>query len=377
MSERPSFRAGSELHFWRLAIALLALLGLSGMTFAPPPPAAPVPRLYLPIVLRTRPIALGYYTGTQGSYNAVQAFSAYVNVVSSDVFAVQMDGSLAGSDNFDVLAYDRAHGIDTYTCVSNYNSDPAVDGFDPALAHAAIVTHKDVVIANLVRLGMEGGYTGVNVDFESLAYSPDIETDRAAFTAFIHDLAAALHARGLKLVISVPGRAQESPDDTWGYPFDLAALGREADYIQLMTYDQHGPWGEPGPVSGVGWVEDCVAYSVGVMPAGKLLIGLPAYGYDWDLTASNPQAGRYTAFSFSWVDVPGLLAHPSAKAYWDAASSSPFLTYTHNGHNHVAWYETPQSIQAKAALVGRYHLAGLSVWSLGQEDLSFWQAAQP
>ncbi len=355
----------------------LALLSLLGLTFAPPPPAAPAQRLYLPLVLKTRPIALGYYTGTQASYSVVQSFSAYVNVVSSDVFAVRMDGSLAGGDDFDVLAYDQAHGIDTYACVSNYNSDPAVDGFDAALAHAAIVTHKDTVIANLVSLGQQSGYTGINIDFENLAYSPNIEDDRATFTAFIHDLAAALHAQGLKLVISAPGKTEDLPADTWGYPFDLAALGQEADYIQLMTYDQHGPWGEPGPVSGANWVEDCLAYAVSIMPASKLLIGLPAYGYDWDLAASSPQTGRYVASSFSWVDLPGRLAQTAAKTHWDAASSSPYLTYTKNGHNHVAWYETPQSIQIKTALVGRYRLAGLSVWSLGQEDLSFWQAAAP
>jgi spore germination protein YaaH len=323
---------------------------------------------YLPVV-RNRAVALGYYTGTQESYAAVQAFAGYINAVSSDVFAVQMDGSIAGGDDFDVLAFDQAHGIETYACVSNYNNAPGVEDFDAALAHAAIVTHKEAVIANLVALGKNGGYTGINIDFENLAYSANIETDRAAFTSFIHDLALALHGQGLKLVISVPGKTADEPADTWGYPFDLAALGREADFIQLMTYDQHGPWGEPGPVAGADWVDQCLSYATSQMAAWKLLIGLPAYGYDWDRTAGM-------ASSFAWTDVPSLLGRQGAKQYWDAGSSSPYLTYMKNGRQHVAWYENAESIRIKAALVMQYGLAGVSMWSLGQEDANFWEATR-
>jgi spore germination protein len=51
------------------------------------------------------------------------------------------------------------------------------------------------------------------------------------------------------------------------------------------------------------------------------------------------------------------------------------MTYTQDGHDHQAWYENPESIRAKTALVAQYDLAGLSMWALGLEDQSFWQAA--
>jgi len=320
-------------------------------------------------------LTLGYYTGTEKSYAAVQAFSAYLKIASADVFTVQMDGSITGKDDFEVVAFDKAHGIHTYLCVNNYNSAPQVDDFDPGLAHAATVTHKETVIEGLATLALDGGYEGVNVDLESLAYSENIGDDRAAFSAFIHDLAGRLHANGLKLAISVPGKTADSADNTWTYPFDLAALGQDADYLQLMTYDQNGPWGPPGPVSGADWVEACVSYAASQVAPEKLLIGLPAYGYDWDLTASDPANERYSAVDFHWTDVPALLAKPGAVAQWDPVSQSPFITYTQDGHDHVAWHENPESIQARAALVVKYDLAGLSMWALGFEDLRFWQAA--
>ena len=126
---------------------------------------------------------LGYYTGTQESYQAVVNFYDYLSIVSSDVYAVQFDGSITGGDDFNVLTFNRDHAIKTYACVSNYNSDPAVDEFDAALAHAAVVTHKDETIDNLVALARDGGFEGINIDFENLAYSDNIDDDRAAFVA--------------------------------------------------------------------------------------------------------------------------------------------------------------------------------------------------
>jgi spore germination protein YaaH len=319
-------------------------------------------------------VCLGYYTGDERSFEAVQAFAEYLKIVSADVYAVRTDGTIAGEDEYGVVAFCKARGIEVYACVSNYRSDPDVEDFDASLAHAAIVTYRDAVIAGLVSLGQTGGYDGVNVDFENLAYSRDINNDRGAFTAFIHELAAQLHALGLKLAISVPGKTEDSIDDDWSYPFDYAALGEDADLLQLMTYDQHGPWSEPGPVSGADWVEDCVAYAVSLVDPAKLLIGLPAYGYDWDLTDSDPASWTYSATSFSWADIPGLLAKPGAVEHWDAASRSPYVPYTDRGHRHEVWFENAESLQAKTALIAKYHLAGLSMWSLGQEDAGFWSA---
>lgn len=370
------------LLFTAIFNGILTISALFGSGIAPVRPTqAEQPALthvvYLPLILKSKlkTLVLGYYTGEQKSYDAVQAFSGYLKIVSADIYTMQLDGSIAGGDNFGVAAYDRSQGIQTYACVNNYNNDPAVNDFDPALAHAAIVTHKEAVISRLVAIAQDGKYDGVNIDFENLAYSQDIAADRAAFSLFIHDLAARLHANNLSLAISVPGKTADSAGDTWGYPFDLAALGQDADYLQLMTYDQHGPWSEPGPIAGADWVENVVVYTVSQVNPSRLLIGLPAYGYDWDLTASDPANGVYSATEFPWTAIPTLLAKPGAVPHWDAGAHSPSVTYTQAGHNHEAWYENADSLQAKTKLISQYHLAGLSMWSLGQEDQSFWQAA--
>jgi len=60
---------------------------------------------------------------------------------------------------------------------------------------------------------------------------------------------------------------------------------------------------------------------------------------------------------------------------WDAVSSSPYFSYTApNGTSHIVWYENSQSISLKSALSASYDLAGVSVFALGFEDQSFWEA---
>jgi len=309
-------------------------------------------------------IMLGYSTGSSAALSSASSHASYLNTVSSDIFNIQADGTVAGANGTDaIVAQNKTRGIHTYACIPNIGAN----GFDAALAHSAIVTNKTKVIANLLSLAQIGAYTGINIDFESLAYSPDIDTDRAAYTSFIHDLATTLHSHGFKLIISTPAKSSESKTNTWAYPFDYAALGQDVDYIQLMTYDQHGPWSSSGPVSGADWVEECLVYAKSLVPSSKLLIGLPAYGYDWNLTAS-------TGSDFTWTQVPSLLAKAGAVEHWDATALSPSVTYTEGGQNHVAWFENAASIQAKTALVTEHDLGGVSVWALGQENLSFWQA---
>ena len=76
-----------------------------------------------------------------------------------------------------------------------------------------------------------------------------------------------------------------------------------------------------------------------------------------------------------WKNTPALIAKVGAVPQWDAASSSPYFSYTaDNGTSHVVWYEDTQSIPLKSALAVTYNLAGVSVFALGFEDQTFWEA---
>ena len=343
---------------WTLsAMAMLFISCASGNSPIPPAPKTK----------ETTKIVLGYYAGflAEEGYASVTSYTSYISAVSADVFAVTASGTIDGSTPANLLSFDTANDMHTYACISNYGEND----FDSNIGHGAVVTNKALVIANMVDLVKNGGWEGINVDFENL-----YPADRDAFSRFIHDLANALHGKGLQLVISVPAKSSDDPGDDWSWPFDYASLGADADLIQLMTYDEHGPWSAPGSVAGFEWMENCVQYALSTIDPAKLLIGLPAYGYDWNMTDPDQNS------DFAWKKVPDILAKTGATPVWDAETKSAHIAYTNSigttdGSAHIAWYETPAGIAAKTALVPKYNLAGLSMWVLGDEDLSFWQAA--
>ena len=173
---------------------------------------------------------------------------------------------------------------------------------------------------------------------------------------------------GYLTVLSAPAELEDNPNDSWTGAFDFAALAPNVDIFQLMTYDENGPWGPPGPVAGMDWVEPCVQFAVSIVPSSKISLGIPAYGYDWNLT-------RKTGLQIYWKNIPTLIAKMNAVPQWDAVSSSPYFSYTApNGTSHIVWYENAQSVPLKSALTVNYNLAGVSVFALGFEDQTFWDA---
>jgi spore germination protein YaaH len=304
-------------------------------------------------------VVLGYFTGSQAARAALVQFQSQLNAVSADSYLVTASGGLNGSVPTGMVETDRQNGIRTYACVSNFDTE-----FNPDLGRVAMITQKDKMISQLVNLAQTGGFAGINVDFEDL-----YPADRDVFTAFMRDLGSALHAQGLELAVSAPAKTSDDPRANWAWPFDLAALGAIVDVVQLMTYDQHSLGDVPGPVSGLDWMESCLLYATSVIDPAKILLGLPAYGNDWDLAASSANT------RVAWKDVSALQARTGATPQWDSVAQSAFMSYTSSDrHQHQIWYETPASIQVKAGLVAKYHLAGLSMWELGQEDTSFWNA---
>ncbi len=305
------------------------------------------------------PVALAYYTGPE-SNTSLKAEAGVLGVVAADRFSLAADGSMSGNLPPIVFKVAKQHGIAVLATVSNY----AGNGFNAGIARSILTpgAAQNAAVHNIAKLAAHG-YAGINLDFEAVPHKL-----RPQYTAFAQMLAAALHPSGQVVVLSVPAKSVDDPNDSWAGAYDYAALGKVVDTLQVMTYDENGPWGPPGPVAGLDWVTACMGYAESVVPAAKISVGMPAYGYDWNLT----KGGGATV---NWADIPALITQTGAVPQWDGASSSPWFSYTAgNGSSHVVWYENAQSISLKAALAAQDAAASVSVWALGLEDVRYWQA---
>jgi spore germination protein YaaH len=324
----------------RRSIALLAIAVVSG-----PATAAPT--------------ALAYYEGRQ-SNASLEAEATALNSVAADMFAVSLQGVVTGKVPSIVFRVAAANNIGVLAVVSNY----AHNGFSSEIAKALLTPGpaQNAAIANIRALAAKG-YAGINLDFEGVPH-----TYRAQYTAFAKRLAAGLHKERTVLVLSLPAKTADNPKDSWTGAYDFAALGQFTDTLQIMTYDENGPWGPPGPVAGLDWVMSCIDYTESVVPVTQISMGMPAYGYDWNLTAG-------TGTSVSYADIQALIVQTGALPQWNVQYASPWFTYTGaNSSSHIVWYENAESITMKATFAAQALVASVSVYALGLDDTAYWQA---
>ena len=308
------------------------------------------------------PAVLAYYTYDAGVSAALHAHAAYMNQVAMDLVSVNEKGVVDGAVPLADLEFARSKGMAAFATVSNY----AGSDFNAQVAHSILTTPaytQTFIDGMLAKLAL-GHYRGINIDFESLTAS-----DRTAYSAFVQTVAQKMKVAGYLTMVSVPAKQVDDPANSWDGAFDYKALGAASDVLQVMTYDENGPWGKPGPVAGLDWVELCIKFAVSKVPPGKINMGIPAFGYDWDLADKTKNS------QITWTNFSAKMAKiDSEQVVWDDASYSPHFLYVANGHSHIVWGENEHSLGLKVGLVGKYHLAGVSIYALGMEDDAFWKA---
>lgn len=216
-------------------------------------------------------------------------------------------------------------------------------------------------VAAIVALVQREHYAGIDIDYEDL-----VASDRSAFTAFITELAGALHAKGKVLSVDLFAKPTNRGYDQRNLAQDYRAIGQVADQVRLMGYDYHWAGSGPGPIAPIGWIRAVLSYAKTQIPANKIILGVPLYGYDWVDGQGTP---------LSWLQAFQLSERYGMQPHFDAASQSPWFGYTDQaGRRHVVWFENGPSTQAKFEAAESAGIGGVYVWIYGLEDTSIWSA---
>jgi spore germination protein YaaH len=212
-------------------------------------------------------------------------------------------------------------------------------------AHAQAIA--DLVLAKV--------YDGIDVDYERVP-----TTSRANFTAFVQLLAQKLHASGKQLSVTV--YAKTSDAQNWNGPGaeDWPALGSAADWIKIMAYDYHWSTSAPGAIAPLSWLDQVTAYAESAIPAGKIVVGLPWYGYDW------------VGSTGSGVVYSGAMSTAAANGAAIARDANNEATFTYA--DHTVYFQDAAAYKSKTDLLRQKHpaIAGFAHWRTGSEDPGFW-----
>lgn len=249
-------------------------------------------------------------------------------------------------------------------------------------------------------------YDGIDIDYEGMKCHK-----KEKFEEFIVLLSKELKAKGKLLSVAVhPKTELKNPKDAkckgitktfkqdfaenWRGPMthDYEFLAKYADKVKIMAYELHprkyrNPG--PGPQAPNVWLKLIIDYAKKRIPANKLYMAIPTYGYDWALNCNASAKAVYfntalkiksiphkeyqptsikkifeeNAKSKSWRNLSKFLYIHENKTYED-----PSLWYSSGGCDRVAFYMNRKAFEDKMTLLRGYDLAGFSFWQLLSEN---------
>lgn len=214
----------------------------------------------------------------------------------------------------------------------------------------------DELIDELLYTILMNGYQGVDIDFEYI-----LAGDRIAFATFVQKVRNTVNQLGYPVTVDL---APKTSDDQSGLLYegkDYALLGEAADEVLLMTYEWGYTYSEPMAVAPIKNVQRVVEYALTRIPAEKINLGIPNYGYDWPLPY---QKGTTAATTIGNVEAANLAVDYQVPIQFDEQSMSPHFQYIKNEIQHEVWFEDVRSMQAKFQLVKDYNLHGIGYWQL-------------
>lgn len=286
----------------------------------------------------------------------LQAALPYLTWLIPFTYGLAEDGGLLELEVGDLPAQAAERGTGTLLHLSSMteagqfsNQRSGLVLTDSALAARLL----DQVEAEVLRRG----YRGVDVDFE---FVPAGQGE--AYAAFVAQAGQRMHPLGRFVMTALAPKTSRDQPGLLYEGHDYAALGAAADLLLAMTYEWGYTYGPPMAVAPLPNVRQVLDYAVSEIPAKKLFLGVPTYGYDWPLPFEE---GVTRARSLSSGEAVALAIRYNIAIQYDETARSPYFSYTaEDGTVHTVWFEDARSTEQKLLLIREYGLSGAGFWNL-------------
>ena len=204
-------------------------------------------------------------------------------------------------------------------------------------------------------------YRGLMVDFESFPKKGQI-----GYVALLNELALDLHAKGMKLYVSVQVRNED---------FDYKAIAAAVDGVVIMNYDEHFPGGTSGPVASQEWFTANLESAVKEIPKDKLICAIGNYGYDWPEKPKKgklppSEADKSVSVQEAWIGA----RDSEEDVDFDDDALNPHFSYEDDDHfRHDVWFLDGVTALNEMRAAQTLGIQTFALWRLGSEDRSLWR----
>eukprot|EP01064_Diplonema_japonicum_P002610 TRINITY_DN1165_c8_g1_i1.p1 TRINITY_DN1165_c8_g1~~TRINITY_DN1165_c8_g1_i1.p1 ORF type:complete len:408 (+),score=51.13 TRINITY_DN1165_c8_g1_i1:64-1224(+) len=238
-------------------------------------------------------------------------------------------------------------------------------------------TAREEYVANTVAMVKAKFLDGVTFDFESPL--PPHSQEAATYVQIINMTTIALHREvpGSQVSVCVAW----SPFNIDGRFYDILGFSDVADLLYVMMYDTRSQIFEQciaAPNAALPLVQHGMQQylSLGV-PASKLILGLPWYGYDYPCVGAEPSdyyckiplvpfrgvncsdaAGSEVPFE-TYMGIVNAGNTTTGGVQWATDTATPWFNYRHSdGTIHQMWIDTPRSLEGKYEVAAKLGLRG-------------------
>ncbi|MGH9550935.1 MAG: polysaccharide deacetylase family protein, partial [Terriglobales bacterium] len=274
-------------------------------------------------------------------------------------FDVMQDSSVRSVDD-KVMPFLKSEetGMEVFPMVNNFDGTDWVDVSDFLNNPDARANFRRQVASFLAT----DRYHGLMIDFETLARKA-----QPGYLALLKGLSDDLHAKGMKLYVSVQARNDE---------YDYAAVAARVDGVVLMNYDEHYPSpGTAGPVASQDWFTDNLKAAIKVVPKDKLISAIANYGYDW---VHKPKRGPLPPgvkdINVTVQDAWLAARDSEADVDFDGDSLNPHISYLdEHDLQHDIWFLDAVTALNQMRAAQSLGIKTFALWRLGSEDRSLWR----
>lgn len=286
----------------------------------------------------------------------LEAALPYLTYVIVFGYGFNEDGSLIEVDDIDIIEMSHEYGVSVFLGLTSINADGTF-GSGKIERLLTDLDFQNMVIEELINVIQRKNAQGLDIDMEYISPSLRIE-----FAAFVENATRQLNAVGLETHVDLAPKTSADQIGTLYEAHDYGLLGNAANLVFLMTYEWGYTYGPPMAVAPLPSVKRVLDYALTEIPADKIFLGIPNYGYNWKLPYEKGVTAAVTLGNLTAVN---LAIENNAEIIFDEFSQSPYFYYTDpEGAERVVWFEDVRSLKGKFTLVTESSIRGCGYWNL-------------
>lgn len=269
-------------------------------------------------------------------------------------YQIKSDGSLTTLNEEPLIKEAYLHQVAPIMVVTNIDKPGE---FSSELASKIINSPEltNTLLNNILNVVRTKGYYGVDFDFEYL-----FPEDREAYNNFLRTARDFLHKEGYSISTAIAPKLSSDQAGVLYEAHDYAAHGEIVDRVIIMTYEWGYIHSEAMAVAPINMVERVLQYAVTEIPSEKILMGVPNYGYVFDVPKKEGVPARLITNN----EAIDIAREHNAAIEFDDVSATPFFQYYENGNLKEVHFDDARSIEEKVNLAIEFDLGGLSYWTV-------------